>query len=247
VFPSTHWTLLAQATLTGDTAGREALARLCENYRPPVVAFLRARGVPRAEADDLAQDLFQRLLTSRAWKRADPSRGKFRTFLLSILQHIMCSQWAREQAQKNGGGRPTLSLDLLEDDSAWEPAAQSVEPSMEFDRAWALRTLRAAFQRVETRWAAAGRVREFDVYRRFLPGSQCQPDYAAVALELSVNEGAARTAVSRLRGELGEALRQEIALTVAAPGDVEAEMAYLRNVLASPGVDMASAVKPAQG
>ncbi|MFN0127724.1 MAG: RNA polymerase sigma factor [Verrucomicrobiales bacterium] len=247
MFPSTHWTQLAQATLTGDPAGRDALARLCEKYRPPVIAFLHARGVPRAEADDLAQELFQRLLTSRAWKRADPSRGKFRTFLLGILQHIMCSQWARGQAQKNGGGRPALSLEMLEDDSAWEPAAQTVEPSLEFDRAWALRTLRAAFQRVEARWTTAGRAREFDVYRRFLPGSQSQPDYAAVAVQLGVNEGAARTAVSRLRAELGEALRQEIGLTVAAPGDVESEMAYLRNVLASPGVDMASAVEPTQG
>ena len=58
MFPSTRWTLLAQATLTGDTAGREALAQLCENYRPPVVTFLRSRGLAPTEADDLAQDLF---------------------------------------------------------------------------------------------------------------------------------------------------------------------------------------------
>ena len=98
MFPSTHWTLLAQATLNGDSPGREALSRLCENYRPPVVAYLRMKGLGAAEAEDLAQDLFARLLTSRAWKRADPARGKFRTFLLGIVQHVLSSQWARSRS-----------------------------------------------------------------------------------------------------------------------------------------------------
>jgi len=239
MFPSTCWTLLAQATLTGEAAGREALARLCENYRPPVVAFLRSRGLAPAEAEDLAQDLFARLLVSRAWKRVDPARGKFRTFLLGILQHIMNSQWARSQALKNGGGQRALSLDWLAEEGAWEPSASEPEPSLEFDRAWAVRTLRSAFQRVETRWSEAGRSREFAVYRRFLPGSQSLPDYPAVAVELGVAEGTARTAVSRLRAELAEALRHEISLTVASSAEVELEMDYLRSVLASPGVNVA--------
>lgn len=243
MFPSTRWTLLAQATLTGDTAGREALAQLCENYRPPVVTFLRSRGLAEAEADDLAQELFERLLSSRAWKRVDPARGKFRTFLLGILQHIMNSQWARSQALKHGGGMKPLSLECLAEESAWQPAAIEPEPSLEFDRAWALRTLRAAFQRVEKRWLEAARNREFEVYRRFLPGSQVAADYAIASRDLGVAEGTARTAVSRLRAELGEALRHEIGLTVASCTDVEEEMAYLRSVLASPGLDVAATAR----
>lgn len=238
MFPSTHWTLLAQATLNGDSPGREALARLCENYRPPVVAYLRMKGLGTAEAEDLAQDLFARLLTSRAWKRADPARGKFRTFLLGIVQHVLSSQWARSQALKNGGGQRTLSLDALAEEGAWEPASSEPELSLEFDRAWAVRTLRAAFRRVELRWNEGGRGREFEAYRRFLPGSQLPPDYATVATLLGVPEGTARTAVSRLRAELGDALRHEISLTVACPDDVDSEMAYLRSVLASPGLDL---------
>jgi RNA polymerase sigma-70 factor (ECF subfamily) len=104
MFPSTRWTLLAQATMTGDPAGRAALSRLCENYRPPVVAFLRSRGLAPAEADDLTQDLFTRLLSSRAWKRADPERGKFRTFLLGILQHIMSGRGRRRSRMAAASG-----------------------------------------------------------------------------------------------------------------------------------------------
>ena len=238
MFPSTRWTLLAQATMTGDPAGREALSRLCQNYRPPVAAFLRARGLEPAAADDLTQDLFARLLTSRAWKRADPERGKFRTFLLGILQHIISSQRTRSQALKNGGGRPLLSLDALADEAAWEPAAIEPEPSLEFDRAWALRTLRSAFERVEHRWNESKRGREFAVYRRFLPGSQAPSTYPEAAGELGVPEGTARTAVSRLRAELGEALRYQIGLTVSSAEEVESEMTYLCTVLASPHVNL---------
>jgi DNA-directed RNA polymerase specialized sigma24 family protein len=73
-FPTTRWTLLAEATLHGDAAGREALRRLCEMYRQPVIVYLGARGFGREEAQDLAQDFFLKLVESHVWKRADHAR-----------------------------------------------------------------------------------------------------------------------------------------------------------------------------
>ena len=238
MFPSTRWTLLAQATMTGDAAGQEALSRLCENYRPPVVAFLNHKGVAPSEAEDWAQELFARLLTSRAWKRADPEKGKFRTFLLGILRNVMKSQHARDCAQKNGGGQAVLSLDALQDESAWEPSQEEEEPCFEFDRAWAVRTLRSAFDSVRDTWHRAGKERAFQTYSRFLPGSQLPASYEDAAAELGMEEGAVRTAVSRLRFELGEALRHQVALTVASSEAVDDELRYLHRILANRGVDL---------
>jgi DNA-binding FadR family transcriptional regulator len=93
---------------------------------------------------------------------------------------------------------------------------------------------------VEQRWIESKRQREFAVYRNFLPGSQIPSSYPQAAAELGVAEGAARTAVSRLRAELGAALRHQIGLTVSTPEEVEAEMNYLRTVLGSPSMDMAA-------
>lgn len=232
MFPATSWTLLSEATLTGDPAGRRALAELCEKYRPPVVRYLRIRGFPEPEAEDLAQDLFAQMLEKRWWKRADPKRGRFRTFLLAVLQRMVFRQRERAKAQKYGGGLRYLSLDQMAEEEGWEPEAAGPEPC--FDYEWAQRILSLACAQVAERWQKAGRERQFAVYRRFIPGGQAVPDYASVAAELGVTEVAARTAVSRLRDELGRALRFEIAATVRDPAEVEAEMAYLRDVLAHP-------------
>ena len=71
-----------------------------------------------------------------------------------------------------------LSLECLVEESAWQPAVIEPEPSLEFDRAWAC--ARCGQRSSEWRgggWEAA-RSREFEVYRRFLPGSQVAAEYA---------------------------------------------------------------------
>ena len=78
IFPTTCWTQLAGATLHGDPAGREALALLCAAYRPPVVAYLTGRGLTNEQAEDYTQDFMVKLLESRAWKRAEQSKGRLR-------------------------------------------------------------------------------------------------------------------------------------------------------------------------
>ena len=52
-FPTTHWTLLAEATLNGDTQGRSALEQMCRNYHRPVFVVLRALGFAEDEAEAL--------------------------------------------------------------------------------------------------------------------------------------------------------------------------------------------------
>ena len=238
MFPSTRWTVLAQATLAGDPAGREALEHLCLSYRPAVLSFLRLQGCGPADAEDLTQDLFLKLLKTRAWKKADRTRGHFRTFLLSILQHMVANKRAGERTQKNGGAVASWSLEWLEEESGWTPAVSEPEPCAEFDKAWAARTLRAAFACVEKRWVEHDKGAEFAVYRRFLPGSGAIPAFADIARQLGIANTAARTTVSRLRLELAEALRQEVAITVNSPDDIEAELSYLGRVLARPGSNL---------
>jgi RNA polymerase sigma-70 factor (ECF subfamily) len=247
MFPPTCWTQLAEATLTGDPAGRKALEALCARYRPPVVSFLRSKGWNAVDADDLTQDLFAKLLVSRAWKKADRSRGLFRTFLLAILQHLISNKLAHEKALKNGGGAALLSLDWLEQDSGWEPASSVPEPCAEFDQVWALRTLRAAYARAEKQWEGRGKAEQFSVYSQFLPGTRRTPEYSEVATQLKVAEAAARKAVSRLRDDMLGFLRLEVAATVGPEGDLEAEMRYLGSILARPGMNHGGQTPPPPG
>src|ERR1017187_10613207 len=79
-FPKISWTLVVAAGDPTHDDCRNALVRLCENYWYPVYAYVRRRGYPEAEAQDLTQDFFVRILEGRYLNRADPNRGRFRSF-----------------------------------------------------------------------------------------------------------------------------------------------------------------------
>lgn len=103
-FPTTRWDELAQASLHGDTAARGALDLFCHKYWQPVNAFLRWKGYTEADAADLTQDFFLNFIETRSWRRADPLRGSFRTFLLGALAHRLQKTHARDTRLKRGGG-----------------------------------------------------------------------------------------------------------------------------------------------
>ncbi|MBE7496316.1 MAG: sigma-70 family RNA polymerase sigma factor [Verrucomicrobiaceae bacterium] len=229
-FPTTRWTLLAEATLHGDEAGREALARMCEGYRRPVEMFLTSRGYAGPEAEDLAQEFFLRWLKSRAWKRADRLRGRFRTFMLGALNHLLAHDAAKKAAQKRGGGERVLSLD--EDVFDEEPSAELERDAGEsFDRAWAVALVSHALAALQAEFVAREKTREFEVLRQFLPGSASPPSLDDAARALGTNVNAFKAALHRLRERFRELLRTEVARTVSAPHEVEEELQYLRSLL----------------
>lgn len=229
-FPTTRWTLLAEATLHGDPAGREALARICEKYRRPVMAHLEARGVGKDVAEDVSQDFFLKLVESRAWKRADQAKGRFRTFLLSILNHLMMHVVRDQHRQKRGGGMLPDSFDALLDDGH-EFANADGEDAGVFDREWALTLVADAMVAVEAEFVQRGQQQEFALLRRFLPGQVEPPSYEDAAVELGLSLTAMKAAVHRLRQRFREVLRAAVARTVSAPHEVDEELRYLGTLL----------------
>jgi RNA polymerase sigma-70 factor (ECF subfamily) len=233
-FPTTHWSLLAEASLSGDAEARGALARLCETYRPPVVAFLLQRGYPQPAAEDLAQEFFLQLLQSRAWKRADRTRGRFRTFLLGTLMHVVGRERARSEAECRGGGAVIGSLEELAA-NGFEPPTTIEETDPGFDRAWAGQLMETAMGEVARPFLEGGREDEWAVISRFLPGAGEQPRYEEAALQARLSLPALKTAVHRVRQRFREELRAAVARTVGAAHEVDTELAYLHRVLSSPG------------
>jgi len=58
------------------------------------------------------QDFIVSLIERRAIEKANPARGRFRTFLLAALDHFLTDRKRRETRQKRGGGIPGLSLEF---------------------------------------------------------------------------------------------------------------------------------------
>jgi DNA-directed RNA polymerase specialized sigma24 family protein len=228
-FPSTQWSLLAEATLHGEESAAEALAVFCERYRPPVVKFIRGRGFDGHDAEDVAHDFFLHLMEKSTLRRADSARGRFRSFLIGALVRFLGDERDRRTAGKRGGKTTTLPL---EDEGA-DAELVSMPPPHDalFDREWALSLLALALRQTEADYTNEGRAAAWPTLRLFVPGGVQPPTYEEGAARLGVSLGAFKSEIHRLRKRFRLRLREVVAGTVSAPPDIDMEIAYLGRVL----------------
>lgn len=238
VFPTTHWSTLARASLNGDTAGRQALEELCRRYWAPLNQFIRWRGHTDAEAEDLTQEFLLHVLDHSTFQRADRLRGKFRSLLLGALIRFLSDERDRRNAQKRGGQLVHVSLDADDSNTVRSEAAETAQEAALFDRSWALTILKSAWEGVRQEYTEAGCGDAFSALKHFLPGAAEQPTYEQVAEELGVSVSALNSEVHRLRSRFRENVRAHVAGTVSAPHEIDEEMAHLHRVLLDRGTDL---------
>ena len=229
-FPTTRWTLVVAAGDPHRKEARSALVSLCENYWYPLYAYLRRRGYPADQAQDLTQEFFIRVLEGRYLDRADPEKGRFRSFILTSLKFFVADEEDRQRAHKRGGGMLVpLEFSSGEERYQREPAHDET-PERIFERRWALSVLDRVVERLRNEFVQHGRPEHFERLKVFLLGQSDAP-YAALAREMNTSEGALKVAIHRLRKRYRDLFRQEIADTVADPAEVESELRYLAAVL----------------
>jgi RNA polymerase sigma factor (sigma-70 family) len=233
VFVTTHWSVVLTAGRNDTTRAQNALAKLCQTYWYPLYAYVRRRGHSPEDAQDLTQEFFARLLKRNWLGRADRQRGRFRSFLLSAMNHFLADEWDKARAQKRGGGQVPLPLqfDTAETRYGHEPA-DPVTPEQSFERRWALTLLDEVLKRLRTEYEQDGRAELFAALNPCLVGDRTSQPYAELAAKLGVSEGTVKSAVHRLRHRYREFLRDEIAQTVAGPDEVDEELRHLFAVLA---------------
>ena len=88
-FVTTHWSVVLHAGRGNSLETDEALEKLCRLYWYPLYAYVRRKGHTAHDAQDLTQKFFARLLEKKYLTFANRSRGKFRSFLLTSLQHFL--------------------------------------------------------------------------------------------------------------------------------------------------------------
>ena len=175
---------------------REALAVLCEKYWQPLYGYVRRRGHPVEEAQDLTQEFFARLIEKGYLRGVKPGPAKFRSFLLTALKRFLADEWDRARAQKRGGGRLPISLDFLAAESrhSLEPS-HDLTPDKLYEKEWALSLLDHALARLRTEHTNAGECEKFDALKGFLTGETAGVPYKQAAGELGMSEGAVKVAV----------------------------------------------------
>ena len=231
-FPTTHWSVVLQAGHTPTPQSQAALEKLCRAYWYPLYAFIRRQGHGPEEAQDLTQAFFAHFLASESLHRADPRKGRFRSFLLGALKHFLVNEWQREHRQKRGGGFAVFSLEELDPETrlAAEPADE-LTPELAYERRWAEAVLAQVLVRLRGEFASDGQAARFEALKVFLLAGQEPASYVAVAAQLGLSEAAVKSAIYRMRQRYGELIRAEIAHTVASPAEVEDELRHLLAVL----------------
>jgi len=230
-FVTTHWSVVLTAQ-GQSAAAQEALEKLCRTYWWPLYGFVRRNGYTPEEAQDLTQGFFALFLERRDLEAVRREKGRLRSYLLVSLKNFLGKARRRDTALKRGEGRPLVSLDkLLARECADLEPADTLSADRVYERRWALTLLEQVLARLEEEYRVAGNDVLFAQLKELLadePGRRSQAD---MANSLGMTENAVKQAFHRLRKRYRELLREEIAHTVAVPGDVEDELRHFIAVL----------------
>lgn len=215
-FVKTSWSLVRAA---GKGEGWDPLVRL---YWKPLYFYLRRRGMDNEIAKDLIQEFLTTLLERRSLERADPSRGRFRTFLLAALDNLLADWKRKESRQKRGRGAAVLSFDFAsgERDFALEVASGET-PQMLACRAWAHELLDQCLLELE------GVPTHVAALRMRLKGA----DYREICDRTRLSPSMAQLAVHRLSREFGEILGRRLRQLCPDPAEFEAELSEFMELI----------------
>jgi len=230
-FRTTHWSVVLEAQ--GESpAAQEALEKLCRTYWRPIFAFLRRQGFPPEEAEDITQGFFAQLLERGSLDAVRKEKGRLRSYLLGALKYFVADERRRAMAVKRGKGQRLIPLEELRADERidMEPS-DPMTAEMIYERRWALTVLERVLSRLKDEYVAAGNAALFDALKELLPDEPGSPSQAEIAALLGMTENAVRQAFYRFRQRYQSLLREEIADTVATPGDIEDELRHLIAVL----------------
>jgi DNA-directed RNA polymerase specialized sigma24 family protein len=223
-FQTTNWTAVCEAGNDQCRTSNEALEKLCAAYWTPLYQYIRRMGYGEADAEDLTQEFFARFLQKNYVSAARRDRGRFRSFLLTCVQHFLVEKWRGAHRVKRGGREKFI---------AWEEAhsfeAQLGHPTAAeaYDQRWALALFGNALARLQNEFDANHKRAQYEELKQFLSSEGNEQAYLGSARKLGISSGAVRVMVHRLRGRYRELVREEIAKTVSKPAEVGAELSYL--------------------
>lgn len=238
-FHTTCWTQVMLARGDSDES-RDALRELCEHYYQPVITYLQRAGHPREDdARELAHDFFADLLSGHRLDHLERERGRFRSYLLGALKHFLSHRRARESAAKRGGDRPpAVSLNetgVENREGAGLADPRALPPDECFDRQWAVTVLEHALTSLEEECRQEGKATHFQHLSPWLTGEADHGDQQALATALDLPPNTLKSTISRLRSRFRRAVKNQIALTLIDPADIETEMAALFAALGGGG------------
>jgi DNA-directed RNA polymerase specialized sigma24 family protein len=235
----TDWSMIFRAAHGGRESAAEAWDQLARRYWPAIYAYIRTSGRDVHQASDLTQGFVCDVMVGRQLlASADPTRGRFRTLLLSALRNYLVQQHRHATRQKRSpqtgkllelDGDAPLMVDLNTDDS----------PEAVFSAQWGALLVRRILDGVRADCTKEGlgahwTVFESRVVRPMLHGEK-PTDYASLVDRLNLKDaGQAANMMITIKRRVARALAREVSATVGDPAEVTEELHALMRALERP-------------
>jgi len=233
-FPTTAWSLIDKAGSPGGANQLAATNRFISSYWRPVYYWLRAKGKSHHDAADLTQSFFAALLERNWIQSADPQRGRFRNFLLTVLKRFLSDRSPARLPNQAAFEQRIVNVASLvtEADRQFEPATEET-PDKVFMRQWAGAVIATVMARLRGWCDEQGRP---DWYLMFEATHWPQPGRKRIAQRktaehFSVTRDQVRYALEQTQEKFVLLMREELREQVSEDSELETEVAELQSLV----------------
>ena len=210
-FQTTEWTKILDSGLGGSI-----LAELYAKYWRPVYSYLRWKGFSNEEAKDLIQGFFsEKILGQQLLLRADRTKGKFRTFLLTAIRNYAIDLHRKQ-------------VPMQELDEGVDKPSNTDDPEAEFDIVWAQELLNEVLQKLEAECCTRQKDIHWRLFRAWLINpkiSNGKMDMGDLCAELGIDDASkAYNMIANLKGRFRKILRGYLRCQVDSDAEVDDEI-----------------------
>jgi DNA-directed RNA polymerase specialized sigma24 family protein len=206
---STMWTMVFEAHGGEADAATAAMAGLAQRYSGVVYRYLLGAVRDPDAAAELSQEFALRILRG-AFRRADPSRGRFRDYLKTALIHLVDDYRAAQRSRP----RP------LPRDELASPAPASPEPEADFLESWRAELLDRTWKALAAAQPMYHAVLLFRVENPDVP-SPGMAEQLGAQLGTSLRPDQVRKALQRSHSKFADLLVDEVAIALGEPSREE--------------------------
>jgi len=230
-FLTTRWSLIDGIRGGGDSDGA-LIDALLKRYWRPVYCCLRRKGCDNEQAKDLTQAFFHEIVLNRGLlQRADPSKGRFRAFLLHALEQYLINERTRERTRKRSPRGGLVSLDGM-DLSALPQIISSMTPEDSYNYTWLCDLLERVLAEVEADCHSDGLDLHWTIFRERIVQPVLGDGVSPSAQELCARHGIddekkVSNMLITVKRRFQAAIRKHIRNTVANEEEVDDEMQEL--------------------
>jgi DNA-directed RNA polymerase specialized sigma24 family protein len=164
-FLTTHWSLLEDIGSSDEDKNVALIELLLKKYWKPVYCYLRRKGLPNEEAKDLTQGFFQEVVLGRKLiDKADPTKGRFRSFLLTALNRYLINIRYKQAAKRHIPKTKILSMNIG-DMSELPEVVTTLTPEDSFSYAWVSSLLEEVLAEVKTECEKDNKALHWKIFR----------------------------------------------------------------------------------